>query len=139
MRYSLYSILILSRGIDGERRKEGTCPESTLLTCRLEIYLSSYKYSKHSFFLSCLMSKCVSICVGFQYLDQVRSTAMENIKCLSGAPGVQMHEVPPDSLCLESPDDTDPDARHEDDSRYSLNATGLNFQTVVLNTVKSSL
>lgn len=54
-----------------------------------------------------------------QYLDHIKHTVIENIKCLTGAPSVQMQEVPPDFMCLESIEDQeDPDGRHEDDSRF---------------------
>jgi len=40
----------------------------------------------------------------------------ENIKCLTGAPSVQMQEVPPDYLCIENNEDqTDADSRQQDD------------------------
>jgi len=43
---------------------------------------------------------------------------IENIKCVTGAPSVQMQEVPPDFMCLESLEDQeDPDGRHDDESR----------------------
>lgn len=43
---------------------------------------------------------------------------IENIKCVTGAPSVQMQEVPPDFMCLESLEDQeDPDGRHVDESR----------------------
>ena len=51
-----------------------------------------------------------------QYLDQIRTTVFENIKNLNGAPSVQMHEVPPDYLCIENnKDQIDPDTRQTDD------------------------
>lgn len=54
----------------------------------------------------------------FQYLDHIKHTVIENIKCLTGAPSVQMQEVPPDFMCLESMEEQeDPDGRQEDDSR----------------------
>lgn len=53
-----------------------------------------------------------------QYLDHIKHTVIENVKCLTGAPSVQMQEVPPDFMCLESVEDQrDPDERHDDDSR----------------------
>ena len=43
---------------------------------------------------------------------------IENIKCVTGAPSVQMQEVPPDFMCLESLEDQeDPDGRQDDESR----------------------
>ncbi|XP_074610746.1 histone deacetylase 3-like [Acropora palmata] len=54
-----------------------------------------------------------------QYLDHIKHTVIENVKCLTGAPSVQMQEVPPDFMCLESVEDQrDPDERHDDDSRF---------------------
>ena len=54
----------------------------------------------------------------FQYLDHIKHTVIENIKCLTGAPSVQMQEVPPDFMCLESMEEQeDPDGRQEDDPR----------------------
>ena len=54
----------------------------------------------------------------WQYLDHIKHTVIENVKCLTGAPSVQMQEVPPDFMCLESMEDQrDPDERHDDDSR----------------------
>ncbi|RMX40110.1 hypothetical protein pdam_00002328 [Pocillopora damicornis] len=54
-----------------------------------------------------------------QYLDHIKHTVIENIKCLTGAPSVQMQEVPPDFMCLESMEEQeDPDGRQEDDSRF---------------------
>jgi hypothetical protein len=38
----------------------------------------------------------------------------ENLKNLTFAPSVQMHDVPSD-LCLENPEETDPDARPGDE------------------------
>ncbi|XP_015775327.1 PREDICTED: histone deacetylase 3-like [Acropora digitifera] len=53
------------------------------------------------------------------YLDHIKHTVIENVKCLTGAPSVQMQEVPPDFMCLESVEDQrDPDERHDDDSRF---------------------
>ena len=53
-----------------------------------------------------------------QYLDHIKHTVIENIKCLTGAPSVQMQEVPPDFMCLEAMEDQeDPDARQDEDSR----------------------
>lgn len=54
-----------------------------------------------------------------QYLEHIKLTVTENIKCLTGAPSVQMQEVPPDFMCLESMEEQeDPDGRQEDDSRF---------------------
>lgn len=54
-----------------------------------------------------------------QYLDHIKHTVIENVKCLTGAPSVQMQEVPPDFMCLEAMEDQeDPDGRHDDDSRF---------------------
>ena len=54
-----------------------------------------------------------------QYLDHIKHTVIENVKCLTGAPSVQMQEVPPDFMCLESVEDQrDPNERHDDDSRW---------------------
>lgn len=54
-----------------------------------------------------------------QYLEHIKHTVIENVKCLTGAPSVQMQEVPPDFMCLESVEDQrDPDERHDDDSRF---------------------
>ena len=53
-----------------------------------------------------------------QYLDHIKHTVIENVKCLTGAPSVQMQEVLPDILCLEAMEDQEePDGRYEDDSR----------------------
>ena len=53
-----------------------------------------------------------------QYLDHIKHSVIENIKCLTGAPSVQMQEVPPDFMCLEAMEDQeDPDARQDEDSR----------------------
>ena len=51
-------------------------------------------------------------------MDHIKHTVIENIKCLTGAPSVQMQEVPPDFMCLEAMEDQeDPDARQDEDSR----------------------
>ena len=51
---------------------------------------------------------CVHVCV--QYLEAIRIATHENLKNITFAPSVQMHDVPPD-LCLENPEETDPDMR----------------------------
>ena len=43
---------------------------------------------------------------------------IENVKCLTGSPSVQMQEVLPDFLCLEAMEDQEEtDGRYEDNSR----------------------
>jgi histone deacetylase 3 len=47
-----------------------------------------------------------------QYLENIKNKVLENIRCLQGAPSVQMQEVPPDMAFVESDsDDEDPNAR----------------------------
>lgn len=54
---------------------------------------------------------------------------IENIKCVTGAPSVQMQEVPPDFICLESLEDQeDPDGRHDDESRFVKELKGGEVQ-----------
>ena len=53
---------------------------------------------------------CNSVCVCVQYLEAIRIATYENLKNLTFAPSVQMHDVPPD-LCLENPEEPDPDMR----------------------------
>ncbi|XP_038048330.1 histone deacetylase 3-like [Patiria miniata] len=47
-----------------------------------------------------------------QYIDQVRQTVQENLKCIAHAPSVQMQDVPPDLLSLEETEEQDPDVRN---------------------------
>ncbi|XP_033636337.1 histone deacetylase 3-like [Asterias rubens] len=46
-----------------------------------------------------------------QYIDQVRQTVQENLKCIAHAPSVQMQDVPPDLLSLDETEEPDPDVR----------------------------
>lgn len=47
-----------------------------------------------------------------QYLENVKIRVLEQLRALQGAPGVQMIEVPPDFLTMDSEDDDkDPDVR----------------------------
>ncbi|XP_041358111.1 histone deacetylase 3-like [Gigantopelta aegis] len=50
-----------------------------------------------------------------QYLDQIRSTIHENMKCLIHAPSVQMQDIPSDLLSLEDNEEPDPDIRDNQD------------------------
>ncbi|BFY99924.1 hypothetical protein BsWGS_02964 [Bradybaena similaris] len=50
-----------------------------------------------------------------QYLDNIKSTIMDNLKMLTAAPSVQMQDVPSDLLCLETTEETDPDVRNSTD------------------------
>ena len=45
------------------------------------------------------------------YLDKMKATILEHLKCLEGAPGVAFHQVPPDWRIKEGGDDGDPDKR----------------------------
>ena len=58
----------------------------------------------------CICNAFVIVCVCVQYLEAIRIATHENLKNLTFAPSVQMHDVPPD-LCLENPEETDPDMR----------------------------
>eukprot|EP00743_Colponemidia_sp_Colp-15_P002208 GILK01002394.1.p1 GENE.GILK01002394.1~~GILK01002394.1.p1 ORF type:complete len:431 (-),score=36.89 GILK01002394.1:260-1552(-) len=47
------------------------------------------------------------------YLDKIKVKVLENLRCLQGAPGVQMHEIPPDFFTDEHDEDSyDADTRH---------------------------
>ena len=48
----------------------------------------------------------------WQYIDQVRQTVTENLKCIAHAPSVQMQDVPKDLLSLENTEEPDPDVRN---------------------------
>lgn len=50
-----------------------------------------------------------------QYLDNIKSTILDNLKMLTAAPSVQMQDVPSDLLCLETTEETDPDVRNSTD------------------------
>jgi histone deacetylase 1/2 len=41
------------------------------------------------------------------YLDNLRAKICENLRCLQAAPGVQMHEVPPDTYFEEEDEEED--------------------------------
>lgn len=59
-----------------------------------------------------------------QYLDGVRQTIHDHLKCLAHSPSVQMQDVPPDALSLDGVDDGDPDIRHD-----SLNHLGSRIRS----------
>ena len=55
-----------------------------------------------------------------QYLDNIKQTIMDHLKCMTAAPSIQMQEVPPDLLSLELNTEPNPDTRisqEEEDSR----------------------
>eukprot|EP00794_Sanderia_malayensis_P008070 gene8070-8934_t len=55
-----------------------------------------------------------------QYLDNIRQTIGDHLKCMAGAPSVQMQQVPPDLLSRSRSVEANPDvriSRDEDDSR----------------------
>lgn len=55
-----------------------------------------------------------------QYLDNIKQTIMDHLKCIAGAPSVQMQDVPPDLLSLEETTESNPDTRtsqEEEDAR----------------------
>ena len=74
--------------------------------------------SENIWLISLFLQQYLIVLVCPQYLDHIKHTVIENVKCLTGAPSVQMQEVPPDFMCLEAMEDQeDPDERHDDDSR----------------------
>ncbi|KAI8786539.1 histone deacetylase 3-like [Biomphalaria glabrata] len=50
-----------------------------------------------------------------QYLDNIKSSVMENLKMLTAAPSVQMQDIPSDLLSLENTEEPDPDVRNSTD------------------------
>ncbi|KAH9499938.1 Histone deacetylase 3 [Bulinus truncatus] len=46
-----------------------------------------------------------------QYLDNIKTSVMENLKMLTAAPSVQMQDIPSDLLSLENTEEQDPDIR----------------------------
>ncbi|XP_011407649.1 PREDICTED: histone deacetylase 3-like [Amphimedon queenslandica] len=60
-----------------------------------------------------------------QYLDQIKQHILENLRILPHSPSVQMHQVPPDMLSMEVPEEPSLDVRetqHETDSRVEHSA-----------------
>jgi hypothetical protein len=55
-----------------------------------------------------------SILFLFQYLDSIRQTIGEHLKCLAHAPSVQMQDIPQDLLSFENIEEADPDVRNHD-------------------------
>ncbi|XP_071952749.1 histone deacetylase 3-like isoform X2 [Antedon mediterranea] len=47
------------------------------------------------------------------YIDQVRQSVQDNLKCLQHAPSVQMQHVPDSLLSLENTEEPDPDSRND--------------------------
>lgn len=56
------------------------------------------------------------------YLDKMKATILEHLKCLEGAPGVAFHQVPPDWRIKEGGDDGDPDKRSAPEGRRAHEA-----------------
>ncbi len=57
-------------------------------------------------------------------MDNIRQTIMDHLKCMNGAPGVQMQAVPPDLTSGEHILETDPDVRvskEEEEARIEAN------------------
>ncbi|XP_059162843.1 histone deacetylase 3-like [Physella acuta] len=50
-----------------------------------------------------------------QYLDNIKTSILENLKMLTHAPSVQMQDIPSDLLSLENTEETDPDVRNSTD------------------------
>ncbi|XP_064626135.1 histone deacetylase 3-like isoform X2 [Lineus longissimus] len=48
------------------------------------------------------------------YLDSIRQTIGEHLKCLAHAPSVQMQDIPQDLLSFENIEEPDPDVRNHD-------------------------
>ncbi|CAL1526164.1 unnamed protein product [Lymnaea stagnalis] len=50
-----------------------------------------------------------------QYLDNIKTSILENLKMLTAAPSVQMQDIPSDLLSLENTEEPDPDVRNSTD------------------------
>lgn len=50
-----------------------------------------------------------------QYLDNIKTSILENLKMLAAAPSVQMQDIPSDLLSLENTEEPDPDVRNSTD------------------------
>ncbi|CAH1775409.1 unnamed protein product, partial [Owenia fusiformis] len=58
-----------------------------------------------------------------QYLDSVKQTVQEHLRCLDHAPSVQIQDVPPDLLSIENLNEGDPDIRNNvEDSDERIDA-----------------
>ena len=50
-----------------------------------------------------------------QYTDNIKQTVFDHLKCIQGAPSVQMQQTPPDYMTFEQTEEKDPDTRIEQD------------------------
>ena len=57
----------------------------------------------------------VPVCIAcLQYLDQIKTMVLENLRILDHAPSVQMQVIPAPLLDTEKTDETDPDQRESE-------------------------
>ncbi|XP_035699197.1 histone deacetylase 3-like isoform X2 [Branchiostoma floridae] len=74
-------------------------------------YNEYFEYFSPDFTLHPDTSTRIENCNTKGYLEQIRQTINDNLKSLSHAPSVQMHDIPPDLFSLEVVEEPDPDIR----------------------------
>jgi len=62
-----------------------------------------------------------------QYLDNIKKTIMDNLKCIAGAPSIQMQDVPPDLMSFEQTTETNPDIRMSQEEEETRIEAGNEF------------